>query len=66
MATYSITITDDGSGNFTPTVRRAATTLASGGTALTLPSQDSGATKMIGRAVNAALTAVLNDRAAGN
>lgn len=66
MATYSITITDDGSGNFTPTARRAATTVASGGTALTLPAQDSGATKMLGRAINAALTACLNDRAAGN
>lgn len=63
--TYSITVTNDGSGNWTPGARRDAT-VASGGTALTLPAQDSGSTKMLGRAIMAAMTAAINDTAAGN
>lgn len=64
--TFSVTITNDGSGNWTPTSRRDATTLASGGTANTLPAQDSVATKMPARALQAAFTAIMNDIAAGN
>ena len=37
MSSYSIQITDDGSGNFTSVAQRGATTLASGGTRLSIP-----------------------------
>lgn len=68
MATYYISITDDGSGNFTPTARRGGTA-PSGGTSLTIPVSEnsdgafgSGATKLLGKAVMAALAACQNDR----
>lgn len=68
IASYNITITDDGSGNFTPVARRGGTA-ASGGTALTIPVSEnsdgsfgSGATKLMGKAVMAALAACQNDR----
>ncbi len=37
MSTYSILITDDGNGNFTPVIERAPATLPAGGTRLNIP-----------------------------
>lgn len=72
-STYVITLTNDGSGNFTPTVLRSPSTPASGGTAVTIPwvtdnAQSPALTKtaLPGVAAQAGLRAVLNDIAAGN
>lgn len=75
-STYVITLSNNGSGVFTPTVLRNPGTAASGGTAVTIPfvenndagSGSAGATSTLlpGVAVQAGLRAVLNDIAAGN
>ena len=68
IAAYNITLTDDGSGNFTPTARRAGTA-ASGGTVVAIPSGElfpGTTTELLGLAIGAATRAVLNDRSAGN
>ena len=74
-STYSITLTNNGSGLLTPSVIRNGTA-ASGGTAVTIPwvesnangsgSQFATATFQPGVAVQAALRAVLDDIANGN
>ena len=68
IAAYYITLTDDGSGNFTPVARRGGSA-ATGGTAVTIPSGElfpGSTTKLLGLAIGAATRAVLNDRSAGN
>jgi hypothetical protein len=66
-ANYSVNIEWNGSDSWTPTVRRNAT-VASGGTALTLPwveNEMAGAnttTKLIPAAMNAVRDAIVNDR----
>ena len=65
---YQITLTDDGSGNFTPVARKAGTP-ASGGTVVAIPSGElfpGTTTQQLGLAIGAATRAVLNDRSAGN
>jgi hypothetical protein len=68
MASYFISLTNNGSGVFTPVVRRNGTA-ASGGSAITIPwveNKMSGAntsSKLIGTALWAGFTAVVNDRA---
>ncbi len=72
---YSITLSNNGSGLLTPSVIRNGT-LASGGTAVTIPFVESNAagsgstfansTYQPGVAVQAALRAILNDIANGN
>ena len=72
-ASYYINIVDDGTGVFTPTVRRSGTA-SSGGTAITPPNSEffvgsstaATTTKLTGLAVGALKRALLNDRAAGN
>ncbi len=70
-AAYYINIVDDGSGNFTPTARRAGTA-SSGGTVIAVPNSEffagttASTTKLTGLAVGALKRAALNDRAAGN
>lgn len=67
-SSYHITLTNDGSGNFTPVVRRGGTA-ASGGTTLSLPSGElfpGTTTKLVGLAATACLRALQNDMAAGN
>lgn len=71
---YSIMLSNDGSGNFTPVARRAPTTEPSGGTSLSCGfneenvngSYSTTQTALLGEAVMKAMRAVLNDRAAGN
>lgn len=75
-STYVITLTNNGSGTFTPTVLRNPGTAASGGTAVSIPWVESNAggtgsagvttTVQPGVAVQAGLRAVLNDIANGN
>lgn len=66
MSSYYLNIANDGTGIFTPVVRRAGTA-SSGGTSLTLPYGELFAgttqtsTKLIGLAVDAAFRAVIND-----
>ena len=68
MASYFINLVDSGDGNFTPTARRGGTA-SSGGSALTIPVSEntdgsfgSNETKLLGKAVMAALAACQNDR----
>lgn len=72
MSTYFISATDDGSGNFSVAAQRGGTA-PSGGTALTIPhveNNDSSpavtTTKLLSVAIQCALRAAMNDRAAGN
>lgn len=69
-SSYNILLSNDGSGNFTPTVIRNATTPASGGTSVSIANvQDTSVgstTKLPGVANIAALRAVLDDIASGN
>lgn len=66
MASYSFNLVNNGSGVFTPAVRRAGTA-SSGGTSLTLPTSELFAgttqttTKLIGLAIDACFRAVIND-----
>lgn len=67
MANYFMSLTDDGSGNFTPTAIRGGVA-PSGGTAITIPGYigmgSAGsvtATKLIGDAIYAIKRAVQND-----
>lgn len=75
-STYVITLTNNGSGTFTPTVIRNPSVAASGGTAITIPwvennnagSGSAGATSTVlpGVAVQAGLRAMVDDIANGN
>lgn len=72
-SSFNIYISNDGAGNFTPTVLRNPTTVASGGTAVTIPwVENNGASPAIttttqpGVAVQAGLRAVLDNIADGN
>lgn len=66
MSSYYLNIVNDGTGVFTPAVRRGGTA-ASGGTALTLPKGElfagttTTSTKLLGLAIDAAFRAVIND-----
>lgn len=68
MSSYYLTLTNDGTGIFTPVVRRGGTA-ASGGTALTIPASELFAgsstaattTKLLGLAVDAPFRAFIND-----
>jgi len=65
---YHITLTDNGTGVFTPLVRLGGTA-ASGGTVLTQPAGElfpGSTTLLMGLAGGSALRAALNDRSAGN
>lgn len=73
MSSYSLNVTDNGSGVFTVALFRSPSTAASGGTTITVPiienfegSYTSGATKHLDDAFMKAARAALNDRAAGN
>lgn len=69
MATYYITISDDGNGLFTPSVQRGGTG-PSGGTAVTVPTGEniggtySNKSYQLGVAIERAKNAAQNDRAA--
>jgi hypothetical protein len=72
-SSYTIYISNDGAGNFTPTARRNPTTTPAGGTALTIPQVENnnaspaGTTTLLpGVAVQSALRAIVDDIAAGN
>lgn len=68
MATYNITITDNGSGVFTPLIRNGGTP-ASGGTVLLGGGSDLASTfttTQVGAAIELAKLIAENDRAAGN
>lgn len=71
-STFVITLTNNGSGLFTPTVIRNPSTAASGGTSVTIPwveNTNGGAnttTLLPGVAVQAGLRAVLDNIADGN
>lgn len=68
MSTYNITITDNGSGVFTPLIRRGGTP-ASGGTVLTGGGSNlasAATTTQLGNAIETAKLISENDRAAGN
>ena len=75
-SSYNIYLSNDGSGNFTPTVIRNPGTVASGGTAVSIPfvennGQGGGVGKanntlLPGVAIQAGLRAVVNDIANGN
>lgn len=66
MSSYYLNIVNDGSGVFTPAVRRGGTA-SSGGTALTIPSGElfagstATATKLLGLAIDASFRAVINN-----
>lgn len=69
MASYSLNITDNGNGYFTVALLRSPTTVASGGTSITLPvlenvdgSYYSGATKHLDDAFMKGMRGALNDR----
>lgn len=72
MSSYNLTISDDGTGQFTPTIARGGTP-ASGGTSITIPkswnfdgSYSSNKTKHMDDAFMAGMRAALADRASGN
>lgn len=73
MSSYSLNVVDNGSGVFNVTLLRSPTTVASGGTTITVPvlenidgSYGSGATKHLDDAFMKSMRAALNDRASGN
>ena len=70
---YNLYLSNDGAGNFTPTVLLNPGTVASGGTTVTIPfvennnaSPAATTTKLIGVGLQAALRAIVDDIANGN